>query len=135
MRTRIQRMRRTWRTRRIWRIQQIQRIQRIWRIPRTRWIRRTRRVWRIRGFGGFSGFGGFDGVGGFSGFDGYPMLYLKGYLVSFSLLLKVLCLLVSYSLSYTWLKREPQISIRKERFILSLLIYFKLTKLQKFLQK
>ena len=68
-------------------------------------------------------------------FDGYSMLSLKGYFVSFSLLLKVLYLLVSYSLSYTWLKREPQISIRKERFILPLLIYFKLTKLQKFLQK
>ena len=68
-------------------------------------------------------------------FDGYSMLSLKGYFVSFSLLLKVLYLLVSYSLSYTWLKHEPQISIRKERFILPLLIYFKLTKLQKFLQK
>ena len=63
------------------------------------------------------------------------MLSLKGFFVSFTLLLKVLYLLVSYSLSYTWLKREPQISIREERFILSLLIYFKLTKLQKCLQK
>ena len=90
------------------------------------------------GFSRFNGFGGLGGLGGFSGFDGfdgYSMLSLKGYFVSFSLQLKVLCLLVSYSLSYTWLKREPQISIRKERFILSLLIYFKLTKLQKFLQK
>ena len=45
MRTRIQRMRRTWGTRRI---QRIQRIQRIWRIQRTRRIRRTRRIWRIQ---------------------------------------------------------------------------------------
>ena len=90
---------------------------------------------RFNGFGGLGGLGGFSGFDGFNGFDGYSMLSLKGYFVSFSLQLKVLCLLVSYSLSYTWLKREPQISIRKERFILSLLIYFKLTKLQKFLQK
>ena len=45
------------------------------------------------------------------------MLSLKGFSVSFTLLLKVLYLLVSYPLSYTWLKRERQISIRKERFI------------------
>ena len=77
----------------------------------------------LGGFGGFSGFGGFDGFGGFSGFDGYPMLSLKGFSVSFTLLLKVLYLLVSYPLSYTWLKREPQISIRKERFIRRYLQY------------
>ena len=84
------------------------------------------------GFGGFSGLGGFDGLGGFSefggfdrfiGFDGYPMLSLKGFSVSFTLLLKVLYLLVSYPLSYTWLKREPQKSIRKERFIRRYLQY------------
>ena len=39
------------------------------------------------------------------------MLSLKGFSVSYTLLLNVLCLLVSYPL-----KREPQISIRKERF-------------------
>ena len=72
MRTRIQRMRRTWRTRWIWRIQ------------------RTRRIRQIP---------------------------YEGFSVSFTLLLKVLYLLVSYPLSYTWLKRERQISIRKERFI------------------
>ena len=44
------------------------------------------------------------------------MLSLKGFSVSFTLLLNVLCLLVSYPLSYTWMKRELQISIRKERF-------------------
>ena len=78
------------------------------------------------GFGGFSGLGGFDGLGGFggfSGFDGYTMLSLKGFSVSFTLLLKVLYLLVSYPLSYTWLKRQPQISIRKERFIRRYLHY------------
>ena len=51
---------------------------------------------------GFSGcdwlgeLGRFDGLDGFSGFDGYPMLSLKGFSVSFTLLLKVLYLLVSY---------------------------------------
>ena len=69
---------------------------------------------RTCGIGGFSGFGGFDG---------YPMLSLKGFSVSFTLLLKVLYLLVSYPLSYTWLKHEPQISIRKERFIRRYLQY------------
>ena len=64
-----------------------------------------------------------DGFGGFSGFDGYPMLSLKGFPVSFTFLLKFLCLLVSYPLSYTWLKREPQISVRKERFIRRYLQY------------
>ena len=44
MRTRIQRMRRTWGTRRI---QRIQRIQRIWRIQRTRRIWRIQRIRRI----------------------------------------------------------------------------------------
>ena len=39
---------------------------------------------------------------------------LKGFSVSFTLLLKVLHLLVSYPLSYTWLKGEQQIS-RKEK--------------------
>ena len=48
---------------------------------------------------------------------------LKGFPVSFTFLLKVLCLLVSHPLSYTWLKREPQISIRKERFIRRYLQY------------
>ena len=65
--------------------------------------------------GGLGGFDGLDGFGGFNGFNGYPMLSLKGFSVSFTLLLKVLYLLVSYPLSYTWLKGEPQIS-RKERF-------------------
>ena len=87
---------------------------------------------RLGGFGGFSGFnelsgfGGFDELGGFSGFggfDGYPILSLKGFSVSFTLLLKILYLLVSYPLSYTWLKRERQISIRKERFIRRYLQY------------
>ena len=50
------------------------------------------------------------------------MLSLKGFSVSFTLLLKVLYLLVSY-LSYTWLKCESQISIRKERFIRRYLQY------------
>ena len=94
MRTRIQRMRRTWRTRRIWRIQQIQRI---WRIQRTRRIWRIQRIQRIRRIPYFS--------------------------VSFTLLLKLLYLPVSYPLSYTWLKREPQISIREERFIRRYLQY------------
>ena len=58
-------------------------------------------------FGGFNGFGGFDGFGGFSGFDGQPRLPLKGFSVSFTLLMKVLFLLVRYLLSHTWLKREP----------------------------
>ena len=79
----------------------------------------------LGGFGGLSGLGGFDvlsgfdgfgGLSGFSGFDGYPMLSLKGFSVSFTLLLKVLYLLVSYPLGYTWLKRERQTSIRNERF-------------------
>ena len=92
-------------------------------------IRRMRRTGRLGGFdgfsrfNGFSGFGGFRGLGGFSGFDGYHMLFLKGFSVSFTLLLKVLYLLVSYPLSYTWLKRERQISIRKERFIRRYLQY------------
>ena len=74
------------------------------------------------GFGGFTGLDGFNGFGGFDGFDGYSKLSLKGFSVSFTLLLKVLYLLVSY-LSYTWLKCEPQISIRKERFIRRYLKY------------
>ena len=91
-----------------------------------------RRTCRLGGFGGFSRLGGFNGLDGFDGFvgfsglggfDGYPMLSLKGFSVSFTLLLKVLYLLVSYPLSYTWLKREPQISIRKERFIRRYLQY------------
>ena len=93
MRTPIQRMRRIWQTRRIWRIQRTRRIQPI------RWIWRIQRIRRI------------------------PLLSLKGFSVSFTLLLKVLYLLVSYPLSYTWLKREPQISIRKERFIRRYLQY------------
>ena len=71
----------------------------------------------LGGFGGFSVFGGFDRFSRFSGLDGYPMQSLKGFSVSFTLLLKVSYLLVSYPLSYTWLKRERLISIRKERFI------------------
>ena len=75
------------------------------------------------GIGGFGGFRGFNGFSGFSGFDGYPTLSLKGFSVSFTLLLKVLYLLVSYPQSYTWLKLERQISISKERFIRSYLHY------------
>ena len=80
----------------------------------------------LGGFGGFnrfSGFGGFSGLGGFGGFDGYPILSLKGFSVLFTLLLKVLYLLVSHPLSYTWVKGEPQISIRKERYIRRYLQY------------
>ena len=51
------------------------------------------------------------------------MLSLRGFSVSFTRPLKVLYLLLSYPLSYTWLKREPQISIRKERFIRRYLEY------------
>ena len=86
-----------------------------------------------RGFGGcghgfsgcdrLGGLGGFDGLGGFNGFNGYPMLSLKGFSVSFTLLLKILYLLVNYPLSYTWLKRESKISIRKQRFIRRYLQY------------
>ena len=64
----------------------------------------------LGGFDGFGGFGGFDGLGGFDGFDGFrgfdgfsgfgefdrfggfnglPRLSLKGFSVSFNLLLKV----------------------------------------------
>ena len=75
------------------------------------------------GLGGFGGFRGFNGFSGFSGFDGYPTLSLRGFSVSFTLLLKVLYLLVSYPQSYTWLKLERQISISKERFIRSYLHY------------
>ena len=71
------------------------------------------------GFDGFSGFVGFDG---FSGFNGEPRLTLKGFSVSFTLLLKFFYLLVSYPLSYTWLKRKPKTS-RKERFISRYLQY------------
>ena len=81
---------------------------------------------RLGRFGGFSGFNEFSGFGGFdrfSGFDGYPILSLKGFSVSLTLLLKILYLLVSYPLSYTWLKCERQISIRKERFIRRYLQY------------
>ena len=75
------------------------------------------------GLGGLGGFGGFSGFNEFSGFDGYPILSLKGFSVSLTLLLKILYLLVSYPLSYTWLKGERQISIRKERFIRRYLQY------------
>ena len=75
------------------------------------------------GFSGCDGLGGLGGFDGFSGFDGNPMLSLKGFSVSFIFVLKVLYVLVSYLLSYTWLKREPQISIRKERFIRRYLQY------------
>ena len=77
----------------------------------------------LGGFGGFGGFSGFGGFDRFSGFDGYPILSLKGFSVSLTLLLKILYLLVSYPLSYTWLKGERQISIRKERFIRRYLQY------------
>ena len=53
----------------------------------------------LGGFRGFSGFGEFDRFGGFNG-------SLKGFSVSFNLLLKV----------YTWLKVKLETS-RKERFI------------------
>ena len=48
MRTRIQRMRRTWQTRRTRRIWQIQWIQSIWRIQWTRRVWRIGRIQRIR---------------------------------------------------------------------------------------
>ena len=73
--------------------------------------------------GGLGGFDGLDGFGGFNGFNGYPMLSLKGFSVSFTLLLKILYLLVNCPLSYTWLKCEPKISIRKQRFIRRYLQY------------
>ena len=60
------------------------------------WLGELGRFDGLDGFGGFRGFNGFGGFGGFSGFDGYPMLSLKGFSVSFTLLLKVLYLLVSY---------------------------------------
>ena len=81
----------------------------------------------FRGLGGFDGLGWFEGFDGFSEFNGYPILSLKGFSVSFILLLEVLYLLVSYTLSYTWLKREPQMSIRKERFIINLFCFGKKT--------
>ena len=62
------------RMRRIW---QTRRIQRTRRIQPIRWIWRIQRIRRI------------------------PLLSLKGFSVSFTLLLKVLYLLVSYPLSYT----------------------------------
>ena len=71
---------------------------------------------RFSRFDRFSEFCGFDGFGGFSGFDGEPRVSLNGFPVSFTPLLKVLYLLVSYPPSYTWLKGESRIS-RKERFI------------------
>ena len=83
----------------------IQRMRRIWRIQRSRRIQPIRWIWRIQRI------------------RRIPLLSLKGFSVSFTLLLKVLYLLVSYPLSYTWLKREPQISIRKERFIRRYLQY------------
>ena len=73
--------------------------------------------------GGLGGFDGLDGFGGFNGFNGYPMLSLKGFSVSSTLLLKILYLLVNCPLSYTWLKCEPKISIRKQRFIRRYLQY------------
>ena len=76
-------------------------------------IFKTRIRWLQTSFDGLDGFGGFDGL---SGFEGYPKLSLKGFSVPFTLLLKGLYLLVSYPLSYTWLKGEPQIS-RKGGFI------------------
>ena len=61
-----------------------------------------------RGFGGCgNGFGGSDGFSRFNRFgrldrlDGWPMLSLKGFSVLFTLVLKVLYLLLSYTLSYT----------------------------------
>ena len=70
-----------------------------------------------QGFDGCDGLSRLDGFDGLGGFDGQPRLSLKGFSVSFALLLKVLYLLINYSLSYTWLKDEPQIS-RKERFFI-----------------
>ena len=87
MQTRFRWMRQTWRTRRIWRTHWI------------RWIRRIQRIWRIRQIQRIRGINS-----------------LKGFSVLFTLLLKVLYLLVSYPLSYTCLKRERQIS-RKKRLI------------------
>ena len=79
--------------------------------------------WCGHGFDGCDGLGalcGFDGLGGFGGFDGFDGFSrfgsLKGFSVSFTLLLKVLSLLVSYPVSYTWLKGEPQISA-KQRYL------------------
>ena len=83
----------------------IQRMRRIWRIQRSRRIQPIRWIWRIQRI------------------RRIPLLSLKGFSVSFTLLLKVLYLLVSYPLSYTWLKHEPQITIRKERFIRGYLQY------------
>ena len=50
------------------------------------------------------------------------MLSLKGFSVQYTLLRNVLYLVVNYPLSYTWLKHEPQISIRKERFVIIIII-------------
>ena len=108
MRTQIQRMRRTWRTRpirrtrRIWRIQQIQRIRRIWWIQRTRPIRRTRRIWWIWR------------IQRIQWIRRIPYAIFKRVFSFIYSATKVLYLLVSYPPSYTWLKFEPQISIRKE---------------------
>ena len=80
---------------------------------------------RFGGFDGFSGldeFNGFDGFSRFNGFGRQSRLSFKGFAVSFTLLLKVLFLLLSYPLSYTWLKGEPQVS-RKEKFFLRYLQY------------
>ena len=63
-------------------------------------------------FGRFSGFNEFDGFSrfdGFSGFDRWPRLSLKGFSISFTVLLKVLYLLLSYLMSYTWLL--PRVAI------------------------
>ena len=59
---------------------------------------------------GFSGY-----QHGFRGFVGQSTLFFKGFSVLFTLLLKISFLLLSYPLSYTWLKGEPQVS-RKEIF-------------------
>ena len=59
----------------------IRRMRRTWRTRLIQWILRIRRIQQIR--------------------------RIKGFSVSFTLIPKVLYLLVSYPLSYTWLKGEP----------------------------
>ena len=54
-----------------------------------------------RGFGGLDEFSRFNRFGGLDGLDGWPRLSLKRFSVSFILVLKVLYLLLSYTLSYT----------------------------------
>ena len=88
MRTRIQRMRRTWRDG-PGRFEGFSGFNGFGGFSR---LGRFDGLGEFGGFSRFSGFGGFEGFGGFSGFDGYLMLSLKGILVSFTLLIKVLCI-------------------------------------------